>query len=173
MRELTAPGDLVAITIGAVQISAQLAVGQGVTITVWQGPSRHDAVAFSYTDRALARRRYAQIRQLAASGLTAEQIDAHINGPGNAAVAAVRDLLAEATEQAAADPAPAAGRLTSALAAERTRLDTVAETARLDALAARINADLDGCTPTLPARSFAEIRDRHAAALAADRKQVA
>jgi hypothetical protein len=173
MRQLTAVGDQHVIALGRVHLSAQLAVDGGVTLTVWSGPNRHDSVSFAYTDRAIARRRYAQIAQLAHSGLTAEHIDAHVNGPGNTAVAAVRQILTESQEFVSADPSPAAGRLSVAIADAYGDLVTAAERSAEADLAARINADLDGCAPMLPARTFAEIRDRHAAAIRRDRKQVA
>ncbi len=167
MRQLTAVGDLHTITLGRVHISAQLATCGGVTITVWAGPDRSDAVAFSYTDRRIARTRYAQIRQLAATGATAEQIDQVVHGGGNHAVEAVREILRDAVAAATADDSPAGARVAAPLQAALADTETPSERDRLDALAGDIRAHLG------PARSFAEIRDRHAAALARDRKAVA
>lgn len=167
MRQLTAVGDQHTIALGRVYITAQLATCGGVTITVWAGPDRRDAVAFSYADRRIARTRYAQIRQLAASGATAEQIDQVVNGGGSHAVEAVRDILRDAVAAVAADNSAAGARLAAPLQAAIEATEPQAEQDRLDALADDIRAHLS------PARSFAEIRDRHAAAIERDRKAVA
>jgi|SRR5688572_13628180 len=115
-KTLTSPDQSHTALFGAVHVQAQLTVDGGVTITAWTGPDRANAVSFSYTDLDHGRRRYAQIRQLARTGLTAEQIDAQVNGDGNHAVEQVRQLLNEVCEQAQADPSPAAGVLSAAVA---------------------------------------------------------
>jgi hypothetical protein len=137
---LTAPGELHTAAIGRITLTAQLTTDGGVTITVWAGTDRH---AFTYTDKTLARARYAQIRQLAATGHTADQIDEHINGGGNHAIGQVREVLTEAMQSAAADNSTGSDRLVKALSAEVEAHETPAETAELAALAADIRATLD------------------------------
>lgn len=180
-KHLTEPGHSHTATFGRVSVSAQLAVGGGVTLTVWDGPNRHDAITFSYKDAVLARRRYAEIAQLAVTGSTPADIDRLIHGRGNAAIAAADRILTEALAAIAADPSPAAGTLTAAIADARHGLETDAQRAEADRLAANVNAHLDDVHGVCradeddlpPARSLAEFRDRHAAAVARDLGRVA
>jgi hypothetical protein len=132
---LTAPGELHTAAIGRITLTAQLAVDGGVTITVWAGTDRH---AFIYTDLAIGRARYAQIRQLARTGMTAQQIADTVGADREHAMQAVRDILNDAMQSAAADNSPAGGRLVSALSAEVEAHETPAETAELAALAADV-----------------------------------
>jgi hypothetical protein len=132
---LTAPGELHTAAIGRITLTAQLAVDGGVTITVWAGTDRH---AFIYTDLAIGRARYAQIRQLARTGMTAQQIADTVGADREHAMQAVRDILDDAMQSAAADNSPAGGRLVSALSAEVEAHETPAETAELAALAADV-----------------------------------
>lgn len=135
MQQLTAPDVLHTAKIGAVTFSAQLAV-DGVTITVWNGPSRHNATSWSYTDPKLARARWQTIAHLAATGATASQVADTIGADQTHALNAVRALLDDALERATSDSA-VAGSLPRALQdlVDETASDT--ERAELDALAAR------------------------------------
>lgn len=140
---LTSPGTLHTATIGGVTFSAQAAVGGGATIHVWCGPSRHNAVSYSYTDVRLASARLGTIAHLAATGLTATQITDQLGANPAHALAQVRALLDDAMRHASADPSREATQLVAALQAEKEAIEPEAETARLAALAANINAHLD------------------------------
>jgi hypothetical protein len=135
---LTSPDQLHTARIGSIALSARRTVDGGVTITAQTGPDRYDAVTWSYTDDKLATARYNAVAQLATTGLTAQEIDAHINGGGNHAILTVREIFNEAL--AHTNPG---SRIERAVQAELAATDTAAEKAADEALVADINAHLD------------------------------
>lgn len=125
-HKLTTPGDLHTIAVGQIRLTAQLTVDGGVTITCWQGPSRHDAVTYEYADKVLGRRVYAAIHQMAATGLTAREIADRMNSNRNHALGQVRQILEDAEGEASGRDRI---RLADAITAEIQALKTDAEKA--------------------------------------------
>lgn len=133
-RTLTSPDTLHTVQIGAVTFTAQRTVDAGVTVTVWNGPSRHNTATWSYTDPTLGRARWQTIAHLAATGLTATQIADTLNSDAGHALAQVRDLLDDAHAEAVNSCHSLARAVTAAL----DEVETDADRAQLDKLAADV-----------------------------------
>ena len=182
-RRLAAVGESTTTAYGRIHLQAQLTVEGGVTLTVWQGPSRHDAVTFSYLDPRAARRAYATIRQLAVAGSSAEQIAQAMGSDREHALGQVRQILDDALATATADDSTASAPLMAALQATKADTESAEETARLDRLAADINdhlrnvygaclADTDEDTePRAEVRTLEQIRAERAARAAHPSRQ--
>lgn len=192
---LASPGELHAATFGQISIGSQLSVDGAVTLTVWVGPSRHNAVSFTYTDLDHGRATYARLRQMGRDGATPDQAAQAITAERADLLNTVRQVVADASASLAADPSPAAGRLGVQLGDAAEVLETDTERAGLDALAADIRRHLAGVSNTRNGsagttsyghigaaagdadgmterpRTWREIRDDHADAAERDRAQ--
>lgn len=167
---LTDPTHLHTVQLGQVTFSARRTVDGGYTFHVWNGPSRHNATSWTYSDARLAAARYNVIAQMSATGATAAQIADTLNSDAAHALSQVADLLRDAHERADATDCHSLARDLNQLVAE---VETDAERARLDALAARINttinqahgqchADQHDDQPA-PVRTLADLRAQFAA----------
>jgi hypothetical protein len=136
---LTGPGQLHRARIAGVDVTAQLTIEGGVTITVWPTTSRHDAVAFSHVDRKLAAHRYQVIAQLAATGSTAQQIADTLGSDRRRALAEVAGILDDALAAACDDDSTASASAIRNLQSAKESLESDVDKARRQAIADRVN----------------------------------
>lgn len=139
---------------GSLTIIAQVTVDGGYSINTFTGPTREDNLCFTTTDRNLYRRVYAVIGQGGNNGVSPDGIHA-------ALVDALTDDLHTARRRRD-------GQRIELLNQALDRLETPAQTEAAAEAVAGIRANIT----TQRARTFADIRDMHAAAVAADRAQL-
>lgn len=159
-RKLIAVGEISTITYGSIDLSSQLTTDGGVTITIHHTADRHQDWSRSYTDLNLGRARYREIANLALAGMSGTDIITRINLTERAVFHAAGNSIADTN---------ALNAITERLA----DLETPAERAESDAIAARLNADLDNRAHRNAAARAADPVAQYAQQIAADRYKAA
>ena len=138
-HKLTAPGEAHTIAVGQIRLTAQLTIDGGVTITIWAGTHRR---AFGYNDKAEGRHAYNVIRQMASTGLSADQIADTMQANRDHARAQFRKVLEDAQEYTAGGDTATDTVISTALADEIDRLRGARERDDMAALVADMRAHL-------------------------------